>query len=230
VWYRRIGRDEAARPVRVMPDGCIDLLWTGGELLVAGPDTSAWLGRLPAGREIVGLRFRPGAAPPILGVPASELVDSRLAAAAVWRRHAAEVVGRLEGARSPAAAGAVLQDAVRRQLAETPPPDLIVRQVVRSIQSAQLAGSVRVDRLADHLGLSERQLHRRCCAALGYGPKTFARIVRFRRFLSSVRQSAPRPLADLAAETGYADQPHLSREARRLAGLPPAELLAELAR
>jgi AraC-like DNA-binding protein len=33
-------------------------------------------------------------------------------------------------------------------------------------------------------------------------------------------------LAELAAEAGYADQPHLSREARALAGLTATELLA----
>jgi AraC-like DNA-binding protein len=227
VWYRRIGRDEASRPVRVVPDGCIDLMWMHGELLVAGPDTTAWVAHLPAGTEIAGLRFRPGAATSVLGVPATELVDDRVAAFAVSRRWTTEVTGRLEAVRSLMDATAVLQEAMRRQLAEAPALDPVVQHVVNSIRRHQ---SVRVDRLADHAGISERQLHRRCCAALGYGPKTFARIVRFQRFLASARQPSPRALAHMAADAGYADQPHLTREVRRLAGLPPAELVAELAR
>lgn len=227
VWYRRIGRHEASRPIRVTPDGCIDLMWMRGELLVAGPDTTAWVAHLAAGTEIAGLRFRPGAATSVLGVPATELVKDRPAAAAVSKRWTTEVTGRLEAAPSPAAAIALLQEAVRLRLAEAPSLDPAVQYVVKSVQSYQ---SVRVDLLADHVGISERQLHRRCCAALGYGPKTFARIVRFQRFLASAREPTPRTFAHIAADAGYADQPHLTREVRRLAGLPPAELVAELAR
>ncbi len=227
VWYRRIGQDEASRPFRVVPDGCIDLVWRHGALLVAGPDTTAWVARLPAGTEMAGLRFRPGAATSVLGVPATELVNDRVAASAVSRRWTTEATGRLEAVRSLTAATAVLQEAVRRHLAEAPALDRVVQYVVSSVQGHQ---AVRVDRLADQVGISERQLHRRCCAALGYGPKTFARIVRFQRFLASAREPTPRALAHLAADTGYADQPHLTREVLRLAGLPPAELVAELAR
>jgi AraC-like DNA-binding protein len=230
VWYRRIGQDEAARPIRVVPDGCMDLLWMRGELLVAGPDVTAWVGRIPAGTEIVGLRFHPGAATAALGVPAAEIVGDRLAAAAVWGGRAAEVAGRLETIPSPTAASAVLQDAVRCCLADAPALDGVVQQVVKTVQRTRDDQALRVDGLAERIGISERQLHRRCCAALGYGPKTFVRIVRFQRFLAYARKSGPRTLAQIAAHTGYADQPHLTREVQRLAGLPPAELVAELTR
>ncbi|MGH9113685.1 MAG: helix-turn-helix domain-containing protein, partial [Acidimicrobiales bacterium] len=82
-------------------------------------------------------------------------------------------------------------------------------------------------RLLDDVALSERQLRRRVEEAVGYSPRTLARIVRFQRFLHAAR-SVPRGrrnLAGLAAETGYADQAHLTRESRRLGGLPPAALL-----
>jgi AraC-like DNA-binding protein len=227
VWYRRIGQNEASHPVRVVPDGCIDLMWMGGELLVAGPDTTAWLGHIPVGTEIVGLRFRPGAAPSVLGVSATELVDDRPSAAVVSKRWATELTARLEAAQSVAAASALLQEAVRHHLEAAPALDPLVQHVVNSVQGYR---SVRVDRLADHLGISERQMHRRCCAALGYGPKTFARIVRFQRFLASARQPTAQTFAHLAADAGYADQAHLTREVQRLTGLPPTELVAELAR
>jgi AraC-like DNA-binding protein len=76
--------------------------------------------------------------------------------------------------------------------------------------------------------LSDRQLRRRFEAAVGYGPKTFQRIVRFQRWLDLTRSTPAeqRRLTDLAAEAGYADQSHLTREVSRLAGQPPAALLA----
>ncbi|WP_435823673.1 helix-turn-helix domain-containing protein, partial [Micromonospora haikouensis] len=79
----------------------------------------------------------------------------------------------------------------------------------------------RLRRPAD--GLTPRALHRRCQALFGYGPKTLARILRMRRALALAR--AGTPLAEVAAASGYADQAHLSRDVRDLAGVAPAALL-----
>jgi AraC-like DNA-binding protein len=85
-----------------------------------------------------------------------------------------------------------------------------------------------VSALSRTLGVSERQLLRQFTAAVGYGPKTLGRVLRFQR----VRMLAERMLPDglslawLALEAGYADQAHMTREVTRLAGLPPGALLA----
>jgi AraC-like DNA-binding protein len=73
-------------------------------------------------------------------------------------------------------------------------------------------------------GIGARQLRRRFADAVGYGPKTLQRILRFQRFLLLAEDT--QNLARLALEAGYADQAHLTRECRRLSGLPPAALLA----
>jgi transcriptional regulator GlxA family with amidase domain len=82
-----------------------------------------------------------------------------------------------------------------------------------------------VEALADGLGVGERQLRRRFVDAVGYGPKTLQRVLRFQRFLALAGDGGD-DLAALAFAAGYADQAHLTRECRRLAGLPPAALLA----
>ena len=68
---------------RVLPDGCMDLLWHHGRLMVAGPDTRAYL---PGGvtGPWAGVRFYPGAAPALLGVPAHELRDRRVELTDLW--------------------------------------------------------------------------------------------------------------------------------------------------
>jgi AraC-like DNA-binding protein len=53
-----------------------------------------------------------------------------------------------------------------------------------------------------------------------------ARVVRFRRFIAAAHEQPAAGLAQLAAEVGYADQSHLNRECRELAGATPSELLA----
>ena len=85
--------------------------------------------------------------------------------------------------------------------------------------------SARAEDVADEVGLSERQLRRRCHAAAGYGPKTLQRVLRFQRFVRMLDAAArPLDLAAAAAQAGYADQAHLTRECGALSGLTPAAL------
>ncbi|WP_442934536.1 helix-turn-helix domain-containing protein [Micromonospora sp. CPCC 205546] len=73
-------------------------------------------------------------------------------------------------------------------------------------------------------GLDPRALHRRCRHLFGYGPKTLARILRMGRALALARAGVP--LAEVAVRCGYADQAHLTRDVRDLAGVPPMTLLS----
>ena len=79
--------------------------------------------------------------------------------------------------------------------------------------------------MAERLCISPRQLHRRCLPAFGYGPRRLARVLRFQRALEEIRCGVS--LAHAAAASGYADQAHLSREVRALAGTTPRGLLGE---
>jgi AraC-like DNA-binding protein len=89
------------------------------------------------------------------------------------------------------------------------------------------AAGTPVAAMAERAGLSARQLHRRCLPLFGYGPRRLARVLRLGRALEAARKGTP--LAQVAAGCGYADQAHLSREMRALAGATPAGLLQELA-
>ena len=88
-----------------------------------------------------------------------------------------------------------------------------------------LEPQIPVAEMAATLGLSERQLRRRIQESVGYSPRTLARIMRFQRFLANRERNPARDLADLAISSGYADQPHLTRECRALTGLTPVGLL-----
>jgi AraC-like DNA-binding protein len=88
----------------------------------------------------------------------------------------------------------------------------------------------RVDDVAElptALFISERQLRRRVQNGIGLAPKVVQRVLRFQGFLALAhgRAGDPAELAMLAAEAGYADQSHLTRECLRLAGLTPAALM-----
>ena len=86
-----------------------------------------------------------------------------------------------------------------------------------SREAARRLGAADVRTVARELSISDRQLRRRFHTAVGYGPKTLERVLRFRRFVNAIDDGRA-DLAALAFDVGYADQAHLTREATRLAG------------
>jgi AraC-like DNA-binding protein len=207
-------RDDTAL---ILPDGCVDMVWQRGRgAFIAGADTGPVATLLSGDAVIVGVRFRPGAAGNALGVQMHELRDRRVDIGELHN----DLDGRLSAGLSPPAALAQIAGTAE-ELVKARPPDLRVRQASALLN----APGARLRDVERAVGLGERQLRRRFDAAVGYGPKTLQRIMRFRRFLASLDTAEGRPdLARLAFENGFADQSHLSRETTRLAGLSPSAL------
>jgi AraC-like DNA-binding protein len=220
VWMR--DPEPAARTHRIVPDACADVVWVQGKRLsVAGPATGPVVSDVPAGAVAIAVRFRVGAAGSALGVPAGELLDATVDLDDVWGLGARRLQARLDAAANADEAAAILTAAVARRL----PPPGAVDGLVRAAALRAARPRAPVEALADGLGVGERQLRRRFVDAVGYGPKTLQRVLRFQRFLALAEDGGD-DLAALAFAAGYADQAHLTRECRRLAGLPPAALLA----
>jgi AraC-like DNA-binding protein len=202
---------------RIVPDGCMDLIWQSGTLLVAGPDTRAQLAVSPPHAAYAALRFPPGLAPAVLGLPATDLRDQRVDLTQLWSaadvRRLTDACGSTFGSCGLDAVVAELEAVAARRLACAGGADPWVARLVGWLR----AGST-VAAAAERAGLSERQLHRRCLPLFGYGPKTLGRVLRFDRALALAR--AGESFAEVAVDAGYADQAHLSREVRALAGVP----------
>ncbi|MHC3469736.1 helix-turn-helix domain-containing protein [Streptomyces sp. 7R007] len=212
VWTNTPAEDGVGR---VLPDGCMDLLWHDGRLLVAGPDTRAYLSENASGTW-AGVRFYPGTAPALLGLPARDLLDRRVALDDLWpAARARRLTARVNAARDPATG---LDEAAVWLAAGAGPADPLLRRLVAALAAGRSVGAV-----ADELGLGARQLHRRSLAAFGYGPKTLARVLRLQRALGLARDGVP--FAQTAALAGFADQAHLAREVKELAGTPLGALL-----
>jgi AraC-like DNA-binding protein len=223
VWIQQTGPQPVLQ--RNQPTGGVELQCpVGGTPWLVGPLTRSRAGILPPGLTIVGARFWPGAASPLLGVPADELVDQVVPFADVWGE-ASDLAAQLADASGPDSALQVLQlDLVRRQ-ACSPPPDPLVAEAVRRLMPWQPTG---ISQLTEDLAISESQLRRRCLAEVGVAPKTLQRTLRFQGYLALAQAAAPGSrVADLAAEVGYADHAHLGRECLRLTGQTPRELLGD---
>lgn len=202
VWRSGIG---PAKPI--VPDGCLDLMVAGEQVIVAGADTTPWWTTLPSATEIRGVRFRPGHAPRVLGVAADELTDQRVAVSELWGSSAADRLRERPD---------TLLDVVASRLTAHSDPEL------DALLARLTRGVARVSDAVTGLTGSERALRRRFTAAVGYGPATYLRIARLQRALALRHTTGE--LATLAAEAGYADQAHLSRDCRSLTGATPSEL------
>jgi AraC-like DNA-binding protein len=219
LWVADAPAPETAR--RVLPDACVDIVWVGDRLVVAGPATGPAISRPPPGANAVGVRFRVGAAGAALGLPAKELLDASVPIADVWGDAGVRLEEEVATATDPAARLAALAAGVTARLPHgDPDPE------VRAAAAALSRPATRVEQLERAIGIGDRHLRRRFAEAVGYGPKTLQRILRFQRFLRLAQEPAGGDLSRLALDAGYADQAHLTRECGRLSGLTPAALLA----
>jgi AraC-like DNA-binding protein len=264
VWIQQIGTEPYVQ--RNLPTGGVELQCPiGSPPRLVGPLTGPSVEVLAPGTTVIGARFRPGAGAALLGLPASELVDLTVPLDDVAGPAAMVLGERLCLAGAPETALSVAQDFLVDLRVGAPEPDPVVSEAVRRLMPWP---GGEVGTLCSVLALSPSQLRRRCLTAVGVGPKTLQRTLRFQGFLALAqaggilarpprrgrpdeprlrgrpdeprRRGRPdeprrrgRPdeqgggLAGLAAEAGYADQAHLSRECVRLTGLPPRSFLGD---
>lgn len=204
----------AAGTSRVVPDGCMDLILIEGQIIVAGPDTRAHT--VPSLTSAVcGIRFAPGVLSSALGVAANELTDARPEAIDVVPAALTRAMRTVSTDDHGLFAEQTLA-MIRGRIAE----GFVCAPEVRALRAAA-ARSEPLAQTERSLHMSERTLNRRAQQAFGYGPATLRRILRFRRARAML---AGHTAAEVAASAGYADEAHLSRDVRRLAGCTPAQL------
>jgi AraC-like DNA-binding protein len=207
--------------VEHLPDGTSGFLFrimqeSRGELSVVGTRTRALYKTVTPVPLAISVRFRAGAASAILGVPADELTNRVVSLEELWGSEARRLHDTLLSTRGLAAIVQLLQRALsgRAVRLDERPSTQLVHAAIRRIE--QSATPVCVARVAADLGVTTRHLSRAFTAAVGIGPKEFARVVRFQR---AVRFAASeRNWARIAVDAGYYDQAHLIRDFQDLAG------------
>lgn len=172
----------------------------------------------------MGARFRPGWGPSLLGIPACELVNQTLQLRTILDAKVEERFHHAVHARTLPERLSSLQTALLHRLADSEPLDFTIDAAVRWLAHNPHG---RIDSLSRYIGYSPRQLQRRFTATVGYGPKLLHSVLRFQRLLAlASRATMPHLLCEIAADAGYADQAHMSREVRRFTGRRPSEVLS----
>jgi AraC-like DNA-binding protein len=221
----RARRDE---PIRVVPDGCIDLLFSvsmdsaaSAPAYVFGLKTSTLLVGPGAPVENVAIRFRPGAATRFLGASASEFADIQVELAEFWGDDARVLSDRVARAPTLRQRAVSIESMLLVRLdAVEPATELNLATAVAVGLFQRSGGQLWVRDAAAKLGIGQRRLERAFRDRVGTSPKRFARILRFRAAYRAL--AAGRPQIQVALDAGYSDQAHLLREFRELAGAPPS--------
>jgi len=214
----------------VLPDGLTDLTFdVGGEptAYVTGPLTRPETYRHDRPVSLLGVSLQPGAAVSVLGIDVVALADGWTPLADVVGPVAGELAEQVATAEPVQPRLAVLDTFLAARLRGAV-ADNRVRQALDTILDR--SGDVEVEQVARDSAASPRHLGRLFDSWIGMSPKRFARIVRVQAALRLLMASPDRDLADLAADLGFADHAHLTREIRALTGEPPSVLARRLHR
>ncbi len=237
-----VARGRLDRPWRnaILPDGAVDLMvnlgdpqylclgarddrlaafshsWLSGERVK--PIVIEELGKV----DLLGVRFRPGGAWPILHIPISEFTG-----------HVVE----LDSLRD------LEMEPLRQQLAEAPDDNARVRRMQAWLMSRYCRGTsatpavtyalkkmggtglARIGKLVAEIGISHKQFLREFEKCVGLKPKAFARLRAFQQVIEFVGYDQDPVWIETALSCGYHDQAHFIHEFQDFSGLTPSEYL-----
>ncbi len=215
----------AAQRVATVPHPCVHWTFEAGACTLTGPHTRLWQRELAPQGQVLGIKFRPEGFRAYWGAPVSGLRDliqpaKELPALAFAHDLGQRLFGELAGESLD-----TRFDAIEETLEQALP--------LRAQEPLQLAALIdtarddrdllRADAWAERAGLSLRQLQRLLADWVGVSPKWILARYRLHEALHRLQQQPAPRLADLAADTGYADAAHFSRSFRGVLGVSPQQ-------
>ena len=175
-----------------------------------------------------GVDVSPLASRKLFGLPAGSLSSMVVDLADLWGTQAAEeLLERLHAAANWPERFGLVDEMFGRVLSSREDVRLPAEVVEAWRCIVASRGRVSIEALAAHVRWSRRHLASRFKAEVGLSPKSVGRVVRFEHACELLLKAEPRSLAEVAAQAGYYDQPHLTREWSDLAGCTPTAWLAE---
>jgi AraC-like DNA-binding protein len=220
-------REGAGGPLThdVFPDGCVSISYgrnpafPGARLSVLGPRVQVFTVPVWGGHCFRGIRLAPSATSAVLGREPGTLRDRVPDLTEIAPDLATYLLDTLANASTFEATAEAFESALR---ALGPPVDRIDPIAARAASIIiEAGGDVPISQVAAAVGLGQRQLERRFRAAVGLTPKEFARVRRIRAAARLLVTSESATWADRAAEAGFADQAHMTRQFGSTAGASP---------
>jgi AraC-like DNA-binding protein len=212
-------------PVRIFHQDDLSR-WTDYGSFCAGPwDTYVLVGSAgPSGG--VQINFSMLGARLFLGRPLSALTNRVFALEDVLGRFARDLTAELHDAPTWEARFTILDRAIGARVSAARAPSNTVLWTWRRLVTT--GGRASIGTIVEEAGCSQRHLIAQFRDEIGLTPKVLGRVLRFGRAVDTLRLGGGARLADVAADCGYYDQAHFSRDFRAFAGVTPTELVRSL--
>jgi AraC-like DNA-binding protein len=217
-------RGEPPHEQAILPHPNVNLAFEADGAGVYGVDTRVFTRRLSGAGKALGVRFRPGGFRPFYRAPIAALTDRVVPGG--------EIFGPTAGLANDGVMNAAGDDAMTDRAAELlrgahPAPDPVAAEVARIVARIAVDPELRrVAQLADACGMPERRLQRMFADYVGVSPKWVMRRARLHEAALRAEAGGDVGWAALAADLGYADQAHLTRDFTATLGVPPARYAA----
>jgi AraC-like DNA-binding protein len=213
---------------QVLVHPVVNVVFDAEYAIVSGVDTGRFSITLEGTGRVLGVMFRPAGFHPFAAATMAELTD-RTVALREFTLFAGleEAICPLvaDPAAAPHAIAAAADAALAPLMPDAPQPcQATVAWAELAVRDRSLT---RVEDFAAAVGVSVRTLQRAFTEYVGIGPKWFLRRYRLYEAGERVAHRERVDWAALAAELGYADQSHLTRDFTAAFGLPPAQYAAE---
>lgn len=217
------------KPLRSVPDGCIDLFFEFGHGKMQGFACGTrlnycceeWTGK----NEVFGVRFMPGVQPEFLNVTMKDLVQKRTQIEDVLKGES-KWLELLEKEQDFYQRIRIFIEAYTKAEKKRVKP-YGKKELILSIKQMvyESDGKIKIAEMQEQSGYSERYINKVFIEEMGFPPKTFCKIIQFQRALDFLNYGAPDKMTDAAVFLGYYDQSQFIRDFTKYAGMTPKKYL-----
>lgn len=217
------------KPLRTVPDGCIDLFfeYEKGHMqgYVCGTPLVYTCEECKGKEEVFGIRFMPGVQPELIGCTMKALLGKKIPIESVLRGDSCWLT-KLEEESDFYQRIRIFIEAYTKAEKQRKKP-FGKQEMVQSIKQMvyESDGKIRVSEMQEKTGYSVRYINKAFIEEMGFSPKTFCKIIQFQRALEFLNYGAPDKMTDAAVFLGYYDQPQFIHDFSRYAGITPKKYL-----
>lgn len=226
-WYWSVRWDLRGRPAyhaEVLPYPCVHITFERTETrsggFVTGVCTTKFVRELRGIGETFGVRFRPGGFGAFTGLDVGAFRDSAVALDEVLP-DSGELTERVLAQPSDTGRRRVVEEFLATRPVAVDPSYRLVLDIVAAMAGDQRL--TRVDQVTERFGVPTRTLQRLFRRYIGAGPKWVLRRYRLQDGADLLAHGRSADLAALAAELGYFDQAHFTKEFTAEIGMTPGE-------
>ncbi len=217
------------KPLRSVPDGCIDLFFEYEKDKMHGYvcgtplkySCENWRGR----DEVFGIRYMPGVQPELISCRMKDALGKKLPIESIltgdkgWLDKIQAEKDFYQRIRIFIEANTKAEKRRRKPFGKQE----MVQSVKRMVYETD--GRIRVSQMEQKTGYSVRYLNKAFIDEMGFSPKTFCKIIQFQRAIEVLNYGAPKSMTELAVSLGYYDQPQFIHDFSRYAGITPRKYL-----